>query len=150
MGTTITASTLIVTVTEEITLNDNNYNSKITKEVASIGNFARRIFTITASTTHTLAEFASSVTNDKFDLEDTKYIRITNLDDASDLTLTIGGSSVAAGIKIPAGGSHVLFGTDINGAASGSALTSTASLVNLFLHNATGTAVDAEMVIATL
>ena len=35
MGTTITASTLIVTVTEEITLNDNNYNSKITKEVAS-------------------------------------------------------------------------------------------------------------------
>ena len=150
MGTTITASTLTVTVTESITLNDNNYNSTITKEIASIGNFARRIFTITASSTHTLAEFASSVTNDKFDLEDTKYIRITNLDDASDLTLTLGASSVAAGIKIPAGGSHVLFGTDVNGAASGSALTSTASLVNLFLHNATGTAVDAEMVVATL
>jgi len=150
MGTTIVPATLTVTVTEEITLNNNNYNSTIAKEVVSIGNFSRRIFTITASSTHTLAEFASSVTNDKFDLEDTKYIRITNLDDASDLTLTLGGASVAAGIKIPAGGSHVLFGTDVNGAAAGSALTSTASLVNLFLHNATGTAVDAEMVIATL
>ena len=150
MASTITAATLTVTVTEEIALNNNNYNSVISKEIASIGNFARRIFTITASTTHTLAEFASSATDDKFDLEDTKYVRVTNLDDTSDLTITLGGASVAAGIKIPAGGSHVLFSTDINGAAAGSALTSTASLVNLYIHNATGTAVDVELVIATL
>lgn len=150
MASTITAATLTVTVSEEITLNNNNYNSVISKEIASIGNFARRIFTITATTTHTLAEFASSATNDKFDLEDTKYVRVTNLDDTSDLTLTLGGASVAAGIKIPAGGSHVLFGTDVNGAAAGSAMTSTASLVNLYIHNATGTAVDVELVVATL
>ena len=150
MATTITAATLTVTVSEEITLNNNNYNSTITKEIASIGNYARRIFTVLASSTHTLAEFASSATNDKFDLEDTKYVRVTNLDDTSDLTLTLGGSSVAAGIKIPAGGSHVLFSPDINGAASGSALTSTASLVNLYIHNATGAAVDIVLVVATL
>ena len=135
MASTITPSTLTITIAEAITLGGNAYNSTVVKTIDSIGNVSKRIFTLNATSTHTLAEFASSTTNDKFDLDDTKYIRVTNLDDAANLVLTHAGASVAAGVRLGPGSSHILFDHNINGAASSSALTSYVDLANLLIRN---------------
>jgi len=150
MTTTITAATMTVTITETLTLGGNNYNSTIKKEISSIGNIHKRIYTLNATSTHTIAEFASSITNNKFDLDDTKYIRITNLDDAANLVVTYAGASVAAGARIGPGNSHLLFDHNINGAASASALTSYVDIANLYIRNNESSAVDVEVCIATL
>ena len=88
MATTVSTATLSVQIKEEITLNGTAYDQTITKSITGIGNVSKRIFTIPAGTTATLAEFLSTSTGEEFDTEDTKYIRVTNLDDTNEVILT--------------------------------------------------------------
>lgn len=150
MATTITAATLTVTITEALALGGNNYNTTTKKEIASIGNIHKRIYTLTAATSHTIAEFASTITGTKFDLEDTKYIRITNLDDTNSIVVSFTGASVTSGLVVPPGGSAMLFDYNINAAASATTLTSGAAIASMRLHNLGSVAADCEVVIATL
>ena len=80
-------ATLTVKVIEEITLNNNSYNSERSLDISSVNEIVKRIVTI--STTETgLLGFATASSTDlsksylagQFDEDDVRYIRITNLD----------------------------------------------------------------------
>ena len=111
-------ATLTVKVIEEITLNNNSYNSERSLDIASVNEIAKRIVTI--STTETgLLGFATASSTDlsksylagQFDEDDVRYIRITNLDDTNYVRLALitdAGGAPAAHIKIPAQDSFIL------------------------------------------
>ena len=88
-------ATLTVKVIEEITLNNNSYNSERSLDISSVDEIVKRIVTI--STTETgLLGFATASSTDlsksylagQFDEDDVRYIRITNLDSSNHVTLT--------------------------------------------------------------
>ena len=150
MATTVTSATLTVAITEQITLNGTVYDQTITKSITGIGNISKRIFTIPASTTVTLATFISTVTNNQFDVEDVKYIRVTNLDDTDAMILTKGFNATSSATELKAQSSVVYFTPNGNGATSKAGITTTDDIETLFVHNSHGgNAMDLELVIAT-
>ena len=150
MATTVSSATLSVQINEQITLNGTQYDQTITKSITGIGNVSKRIFTIPASTTVTLATFISTVTNDQFDVEDVKYIRVTNLDDTDALVLTKAFSATSSATELKAQSSVVYFTPNGNGAASKAGITTTDDIESLFVHNSHGgNALDLEVFIAT-
>ena len=129
-------ATLTVKVIEEITLNNNSYNSERSLDISSVNEIVKRIVTI--STTETgLLGFATASSTDlsksylagQFDEDDVRYIRITNLDSSNHLTLTFRDEdSTEFAIKVDAGHSFIYPGDNSGGVidtmhAGGSALT---------------------------
>tara|TARA_X000001388_G_scaffold35533_2_gene25031 strand:+ start:2161 stop:2616 length:456 start_codon:yes stop_codon:yes gene_type:complete len=150
MATTVATATLSVEIRESITLNNSSYDQTVSHTVAGIGNIFKRIFSIPASTTTTLATFISSVTDNQFDVEDTKYIRVTNLDDTDVLILTKAFNATSAATELKAGKSVLYFTPNGNGATSKAGITTTDDIETLFVHNPHGgNALDLEIVIAT-
>lgn len=151
MATTVTTATLTVQIKEEITLNGTTYDQEVNHRIASIGNFMKKILPLGASATQTVNTFTTAPINNEFDIDDLKYIRVTNLDDTDAVIVNFidSGTSNAA-IEVLAGKSVILFDTDINGNADGSAITTTAQLSTLAIHNPNASVKDVEIVIATL
>lgn len=148
MATTVTAATLTVAVAESITLNGTTYDSTTNVSIASIANISKRIMTVAAGATSNVATFLSTVTNQAFDTEDTKYIRLTNLDDTSEVIVTLSEAATAAGLELKAGASLPLFSINANGAASKAALTTATAIEEIHVHNASGAAIDLELFVA--
>ena len=92
-------ATLNVTITEELTLNGADRGSTNTLSVASVTQVYHRIVTCPASVNTAIATFKSttSVTGSagttasatSLDMEDVKYIRVTNLDDSNSVNLSL-------------------------------------------------------------
>ena len=129
-------ATLTVKVIEEITLNNNSYNSERSLDISSVNEIVKRIVTI--STTETgLLGFATASSTDlsksylagQFDEDDVRYIRITNLDSSNHLTLTFRDEdSTEFCMKVDAGHSFIYPGDNSAGVAdtmhaAGSAIT---------------------------
>jgi len=74
-------ATLNVTITEELTLNGADRGSTNTLSVASVTQVFHRIVTCPASSDTTVANFqaTTSTSDGALDLQDVKYIRLTNL-----------------------------------------------------------------------
>ena len=119
MASTITAAKLTVTHTETITLNGSAQGASNSFEVASINEVYKRIVTCPANSETTLAHFHSSVADGTLaplDMEDVKYIRITNLDDTTSITLSLqsdvgeddSAADVSASLLIEAGRSFIM------------------------------------------
>tara|TARA_R100000655_G_scaffold71210_2_gene109608 strand:- start:2829 stop:3284 length:456 start_codon:yes stop_codon:yes gene_type:complete len=150
MATTVTAATLTVSVTETITINGTTYDQTVSKELTSVGNVSKRIHTIPAATTVTLATFASAGDGANFDVEDLKYMRITNLDDGEGLILTKAFNATSAATELKAGCSVTYFTPNGFGATSKAAITTQDDIETLFVrNNHGGNAVDLEVFIAT-
>jgi len=150
MATTVTTATLTVQIKEEITINGTAYDTTVSKSITGVGNIFKRIFTIPASSSVTLATFISTVTNNQFDVEDVKYIRVTNLDDTDALILTKAFASTSSATELKAQSSVVYFTPNGNGATSKAAITTTDDIETLFVHNSHGgNALDLEIIIAT-
>tara|TARA_R100000654_G_scaffold14456_1_gene31101 strand:- start:7861 stop:8316 length:456 start_codon:yes stop_codon:yes gene_type:complete len=150
MATTVTTATLNVSVAEEITLNGTTYDQTITKTITGVGNVSKRIHTIPASTTTTLATFSGTGNGVNFDVDDIKYIRVTNLDDTNVLLLTKAFSATSAATELRPGCSVTFFTPNGNGATSKAGITSTDDIESLFVHNPHGgDALDLELFIAT-
>ena len=75
-------ATLNVTITEELTLNGADRGSTNTLSVASVTQVYHRIVTCPAGSDSTIATFQTltSTSDNAVDLEDAKYVRVTNLD----------------------------------------------------------------------
>jgi len=114
MATTLTASTLTVTLTEAISLNGYDQGSKNTLTIDNVANVLKRIVSCTASQTTTIATFAASVHTSvhALDVDDVKYIRITNVDDTNALELAVVGAATLYQVELAAGESHVLGNPD--------------------------------------
>jgi hypothetical protein len=150
MATTVTPTTLTTTITESITLNGVTYDKTTTNSIASVATYNSRVYQLKASTTHTLIEFTSDPTSGKFDTEDFKYMRITNLDDTNAINITFAEeSTVGCGFQLDAGESFVISALQVDSNTSGSALTTLGhSITDVFI--VTGASeTDVEVVIAT-
>ena len=110
MASTITASTMTVTITESIALNGKDQGASNTVSIASITEIFKRIISCTASQTTTIATFANDVyeTVGAIDIEDSKYIRVTNLDASNAIELAVVTVNTTYQIKLDAGQSHIL------------------------------------------
>ena len=101
---------LTVTITESVSLEGETRGSTNTLTVGSILHTMERIVTCTASQTTTIASFAASVHTSvhALDVDDTKYIRVTNLDSTNALELAVVGAATLYQVTLRAGESHIL------------------------------------------
>tara|TARA_R100000808_G_C2058905_1_gene91203 strand:+ start:53 stop:499 length:447 start_codon:yes stop_codon:yes gene_type:complete len=105
---------LTVTLTESVTLQGESRGSTNTLTIGSVESTLERIVTCPASQTTTVATFNSNVYGaaGAIDIEDTKYIRITNLDSTNALELAIVGAATLYQVALKAGESHILGSPD--------------------------------------
>ena len=81
-------STLTVSLTETITIDSRDYGSKQTMTFASINDVYKRILTA-ITIEQDLLEFGAIAKNGVHDIDDVRYIRISNLDDTNYIKLTL-------------------------------------------------------------
>ena len=126
MASTITAATLTVTLTEEITLNGYDQGSKNTLEIGSIKEVYKRIVRCVDDTDCTIATFqtATSTSDGAIDLENVRYIRVTNLDDTNPMNLSLqiaggeGGTANMSSSFLVKAGESCMLGTVHDGIAT--------------------------------
>jgi len=154
MASRLSSGTLTVTVSENLvithatTSNNIKHVKTTTNSIAGVAQINSRIYTLKASTTHTLVSFASDPTSGEFDTEDFKYMRITNLDDTNGCTFNLTDTSDATlAMQLGAGESFIITSLGIDGNADGAAITSAAHTVgNTVIVK--GNEIDVEIVVA--
>ena len=114
MATTITAATLTVTLTESLSLGGNNFGGTKELTIASITEAFKRVVKCMNSQTTTIATFSGNAfaSANAIDLEDAKYIRVTNLDDTNDVEVAVVGAATLYQVRLAAGESHILGAPD--------------------------------------
>ena len=115
---------LKVTIREELTLNGYDQGAKNTLTISDVDEVFKRIVTCPANNETTIARFRSSVGNasgtatfdSALDVQDVKYVRLTNLDSSNSLTLSLqvevgeddSGADTSASVLVEAGKSFVM------------------------------------------
>jgi hypothetical protein len=91
LATTIKSSTLTVNLVEDIFLNGSQQGSKNTLSISGIKDVFKRIITIAADDDATVLVFKSTtaIADGALDLQNVKYIRVTNLDDTNSVGLSL-------------------------------------------------------------
>lgn len=91
MATTIKSSTLTVSIVEDVFLNGSQQGSKNTLSISGIKDIFKRIITIAADDDATVLVFKSTtaIADGALDLQNVKYIRVTNLDDTNSVGLSL-------------------------------------------------------------
>ena len=117
MASTITASTLTVSISEDITLGGTQFGGTKTLSVASIKEVFKRIVRCVDDTDCTIATFqtATNTSDNAIDLENVRYIRVTNLDDTNPMNLSLqvagaegGTANMSASHLVGAGQSFIM------------------------------------------
>ena len=108
---------LTTTITEALTLNGAARGTANTITTTGIVDVFERILTCTHSQTTTIAVFASTphASAGALDVENCKYLRVTNLSTDQDMKLALVTTNTNYQVTVRAGGSHVLFQAE-NGA----------------------------------
>jgi hypothetical protein len=113
-------ATLNVTITEELTLNGADRGSTNTLSVGSVTQVYHRIVTCPAGSDSTIATFQTltSTSDNAVDLEDAKYVRVTNLDASNPVNLSLqvsvdedGAADASATLLVDAGRSFIMGAT---------------------------------------
>jgi|TARA_R100000084_G_scaffold20080_1_gene6763 hypothetical protein len=102
---------LTTTLTESVTLNGAIRGTTNTITTTGIVDVYERILTCTHSQTTTIATFASTphASAGALDVENAKYIRITNLSTDQEIKLAIVTTNTNYQVTLRAGASHILF-----------------------------------------
>jgi hypothetical protein len=102
---------LTTTITESVTLNGALRGSSNTLTTTGIVDVFERILTCAHSNTTTIAVFGSTPhsADGALDVENCKYLRITNLSADQDMKLALVTAATNYQVTVRAGGSHVLF-----------------------------------------
>ncbi len=110
MASTVTAATLEVVISETLSLGGTEYGGTKTLSIGGINEVFKRIVKCVNSQTTTVATFNGNAfaSANAIDVEDAKYIRITNLDDTNPVELAIVGAATLYQVKLAAGESHIL------------------------------------------
>ena len=147
-------ATLKVKIQEDIVLGNQDYGSKRTLEISSINEIMKRVVTCAASQTTTIAVFNSNAYGaaGAVDIEDSKYIRVTNLDSSNSVNVAMVGASDNAQFVVPAG-SSLMFGTPddfmLGEADTSPAFSSFEDLASIIVDSGSN-AVDVELFIASV
>ena len=101
---------LVTTISETVTLNGSLRGSSNSVTTTSIVDVVERIVTCTQAVTTTIAVFAASphTSVGAFDVDKTRYIRVTNLDLVNNIELAIVTTNTNYQVTITGGNSHVL------------------------------------------
>lgn len=140
-------ATLSVTITESVTLNGKDRGSENILEISSVNEVFHRIVTCPSGVDTTVATFrsATNVADGALDVEDVKYIRVTNLDTSNPINLSLqidageddSAADESATILVEAGKSFIM------GAPSdGIAVDDSAATIVTTLHNLESLLVD--------
>ena len=163
MATTLRNATLKVTIKEEITLNGSRQDSENILRVSDINEVYKRIITCPANSETTLAHFHSSVADGTLaplGIDDVKYIRVTNLDASTSVTLSLqsdvgeddSAADDSASLLIEAGKSFIM-GSPNDGigisAANANLVTDLVDLESLVIFTGSD-AIDVEVFIASV
>ena len=102
---------LTVTISESVTVNGALRGSTNNLTTTNIVDTFERILTCSHSQTTTIASFAASphTSAGAVDVENCKYLRITNLSTTEDMKLALVTSGTNYQVTVRAGGSHMLF-----------------------------------------
>jgi hypothetical protein len=102
---------LTTTVTESVTLNGATRGTTNVLTTTGIVDVFERILTCSHSNTTTIATFASTphASAGALDVENCKYIRVTNLSSDQDMKLALITTNTNYQVTVRAGGSHILF-----------------------------------------
>ena len=108
---------LTVTISESVTINGALRGSTNSITTSSIVDTYERVLTAAHSNTTTICTFAASphTSAGALDVENCKYLRITNLSTTEDMKLALVTTNTNYQVTVRAGGSHVLFQAE-NGA----------------------------------
>ena len=116
MASTITASTLKVTIREDIELNGVQQGGVNALSIGSINEISKRIVTITTTEAEILKFHATDIDAGRYVMGDVRYMRFTNLDDTNFITLTFTNEdSDEVAIKLDAGQSFIWNGSNSGG-----------------------------------
>ena len=116
---------LKVKIQEDIILENQDYGSKKTLEISSINDIYKRIVTVPSGSDATIATFQTetSTSDNAIDLENVKYIRVTNLESSHPCNLSLqvaggegGTANMSTSILLEAGRSFIM-GTTHDGIA---------------------------------
>ena len=102
---------LTTTITENVVLNGSVRGSTNTLTTTNIVDVFERILTCTHSQTTIVAIFNSTPygADGALDVENCKYLRVTNLSDDQDMKVAYVTSATNYQVTVRAGGSHILF-----------------------------------------
>ena len=154
-------ATLTVTINESLTLNGRERGSENILTIDGINEVFHRIVSCPNAVDTTVATFRTAVNtaDGAIDLEDTKYIRLTNLDNSNSVTISqqvSGGENGVADSSVSVlleAGKSFLLGTVHDGIAldddSATVVTVLTDLESLVVSNAAGAAVEVEVFVAT-
>ena len=116
---------LVVTISESVTVNGALRGSSNSLTVANVANTFERTVTCPHSNETIVATFNSNVYGSAgaIDLENTKYIRVTNISETANMDLAISGESTSYTVVLTPSASHVLCQADttVLGVASATA-----------------------------
>ena len=114
MASTITNSDLEVTIQESLTWGGASFGGTKTLTISGINEAYKRIVKCVNSQTTTIATFNGNAfaSDNAIDVEDAKYMRITNLDDTNSVELAIVGAATLYQVTLKAGESHILGSPD--------------------------------------
>ena len=146
-------ATLKVKIQEDIILDNQDYGSKRTLEIGSITDIFKRIVTCPASNTTTVVVFAGDTydANGALDVENCKYIRITNLDSTNAVEIGVVGSATNYQVTLAANQSHILGNGSALMLAEADTSPSFGTMTDLtkISCNPGGNAVDIEIIVAS-
>tara|TARA_R100000008_G_C3573561_1_gene163755 strand:- start:406 stop:873 length:468 start_codon:yes stop_codon:yes gene_type:complete len=116
MATTLTASTLKVSVKEEITLNGKKHEYRQEQSIADVNMIAQRIVRVPYTGTEIILSFGSAIGAGTYVAGDVKYIRVTNLDNANFVKLGLldNGAGDRAYFKLEKGATMVFHNTKLD------------------------------------
>ena len=113
---------LAVTITESLTLNSTEQGGTTSKTITGINHMFKRIVTVAANNDTTIASFHSDQHDDDgtIDVEQVKYVRITNLDSSNDVVISLqidsgeddSAADESASILLGAGHSFIMTSVD--------------------------------------
>tara|TARA_R100001594_G_scaffold31636_1_gene58905 strand:- start:96 stop:545 length:450 start_codon:yes stop_codon:yes gene_type:complete len=108
---------LTTTITEAVTLNGATRGTTNTLTTTGVVDVFERILTCSHSNTTTIATLASTphASAGALDVENLKYLRVTNLSTDQDMKLALVTTNTNYQVTVRAGGSHILFQAE-NGA----------------------------------
>ncbi len=120
MATTVSAATLTVFIQEEITLNGVKQGAKVQHDIPKIKQVDERVLTIPTHQVNVLI-LSSSAGAGTYATQNFKYARLTNLDDANFLRVSLisGSSGSILTQKLPPKRSMIFTSTSISGSSAG-------------------------------
>ena len=109
------AGTLKIKIQEDIILDNQDYGSKVTKEITGINDILKRIVTVPSGVDVTIMNFQATVGSASYtqiDVDLLKYMRVTNLDASNIVNLAVVGDTMNFQVVLEAGHSYMLSKAD--------------------------------------